>query len=63
MSRTWKEFDERERGGQKLLFYEIDFPDENNIEFPKPKKTICNMLSTPHNLSDNMRLIIIYEIL
>jgi hypothetical protein len=27
MSRTWKEFDERERGGQKLLFYEIDFPD------------------------------------
>jgi hypothetical protein len=40
------------------LFYEIDFPDENNIEFPEPKKTICNMLSTPHNLSDNMRLII-----
>jgi three-Cys-motif partner protein len=50
MSRTWKDFDERERGGQQLLFDEIDFPDENNIEFPEPKETIWNLLSTPHEL-------------
>lgn len=63
MSRTWKEFDEHERGGQSLLFYEFDFPDENNIEFPEPKETIWKILSTPHDLKGLLvKLIEIYGI-
>ena len=50
MSRTWRDFDERQRQGQQLLFDEIDFPDENNIGFLKPKEAIWDFLSAPLDL-------------
>ncbi len=50
MSRTWKNFDERERKGQRLLFDEIDFPDETVIGLPEPKEMIWDLLSTPQDL-------------
>jgi hypothetical protein len=50
MSRTWRDFDERERKGQQLLFDEIDFPDEKSIGLQEPEEAIWDFLSTPLDL-------------
>ncbi len=50
MSRTWRDFDERERKGQQLLFDEIDFPDETSTGLAKPEDVIWYLLSNPQDL-------------
>jgi len=50
MSRTWRDFDERERKGQRLLFDEIAFPDGAIIGLSKPEEAIWDLLSTPQDL-------------
>lgn len=50
MSRTWKEFVDRERKGQKLLFEEFDFPDTTAYTFDKLEDAIWEMLVKPHEL-------------
>ena len=50
MSRTWKEFVEREQKGQQLLFAEFDFPDATAFTFDKLEDVIWDILTTPHEL-------------
>jgi len=52
MSRTWKDFVIQDRGGQKVLFDELDFPDYIVSEGSNLDEVIWKLLSEPQNLKE-----------
>lgn len=50
MSRTWRDFIERERNGQLQMFECIEYPDENHFNYHDPKEAIWDLISEPLDL-------------
>jgi len=50
MSRVWKEFANRDRSGQGVLFEEIDFPDMSKLENYSLEDDILRLTATPVEL-------------